>query len=167
MATFKEIVHRSKILRKSLSKQAKTLRKKARKASRKKSPLSSEEVLPQLENFSLQLQEILNLEATRQQARQEIKLDLIVDGTTIARQVPLGVLARLHKELSTQHKLFKALRKADNSPSLQKAHTRLQRLQDALHEAIKTAGKEEIEEIALSDQLSGYLFAPLEAFPED
>ena len=167
MATFKEIVHRSKILRKSLSKQVKALRKQVRKTSRKKSPLSLEEVHPQLQNFSLQLQEILNLEATRQRAEQEIRLDLVVDGTTIARQIPLGLLVHLNKELDLQQKLFKALRKADDSPALEEVYHRIQDLQKALDQALQTAGAHSLEESTLSHHLTDYLFAPLQPSSPD
>lgn len=161
MSTLKEILHRSEILRKSLGKQIRLLRKKAKKAARGKAPLRAEDVRQEFQGFQLQLQEVLNLEAARLRAEAEKKVDLIVDGKTLLHQAPLGLLLPLRKELKYQQKLLKALRKVDVAPELDAVQERLRRLRKALDDALHEANQGEVEEEQISEEICSYLFAPL------
>lgn len=147
MMTLQHVVHQAKILRKSLNRQLKTLRRQAQQGT---TPQPQE-----LEPLQPQLAEVLNLEITRAEADSEYKTDVILDGQVVLSQVSVPTLLAVRKQLKRQQKLYRSIQ--TNQEALQTLQ-RLDMARMAVEQAIIQANSRIIDKKEVAQPLMNYLF---------
>ena len=163
MSNLSQIVHRGKHLRKSLGKQMKGLRKKAKRVIYDDGGLEEEEVLESLRRFRAQLKEILNLEATRTDMDADQRVDLVVGGEVLVADISMAKLLVLRQEVKYHQKLYRRLNQAMEKEDVEVLAQRLEGLRDGVEAAIATINTHPVDARAsLGEKVDAYLFEGIE-----
>ncbi len=157
MSTLHEVVHRGKVLRKSLGKRMKRLRKEVKRTAKKGEEIDGA-LSEELESFRRQFREVLDLEATRAEADATTRVDVIVDGQVILAQVTVAVLLSLREEVRYQQKLYRRLSESSPTPTITGRAARIEALRSAVEIALTEANQRPAEEVSISGPVDAYLF---------
>jgi hypothetical protein len=158
MPTLNEVVHRGKILRKSLGKRMKSLRKDAKRSGKKGEGLADEALREELDAFRRQFVEVLDLEATRAEADAGIRVDVIVDGQVLLPKVSVAVLLSVREEVKYQQKLYRQLVDVSADPEVLARARRVEALRSAVEMALSQANQQPVTAVSIAGPLEEFLF---------
>ncbi len=159
MKNLGELVHRGKQLRKSLGKQMKRLRKRAKRVIYDEGNIDEQRARASLTTFRAKLREVLELEATRVALDAEEKADLEVGGQVLMEGMSMAQLVVLRQEVKYHQKLYRRLRQAMDDPEVAQVAKKLETLRNGVEASIKAINGRPIgERSQLGEVIDAYLF---------
>ena len=171
MSTMNEVLHRDEILRKSLGKQMRLLRKAAqgirksqeakKKARKTKEKLENGSLQEEFQNFHRQLQAVLDLEATRKRSDAETTITVRAGDQVLIEELEVSLAISLRREVKYAKKLFKALRSATDEPAIHETYQRIKALEKGLDEELMASNLRKVKEERFPSAIADFLYADL------